>query len=174
MRLIVEGVVGPEEAVKAYHGVLGRLGIRPHRSLEVDMTLTDQSMSYAGTPKPAVAVDGARAAGAAPSAVDASNGRQEPSGPGTKPAAVASVPGAHAHSACACQSPASRPNGQGDGCACSEKPRRPQVTESYAVTRYQPQSSANGRSPSDGRPDFARMSSEERLAYHRDRLGLGR
>ena len=27
--------------------------------------------------------------------------------------------------------------------------------------------------PSNGRPDFARMSPAERLAYHRERLGLG-
>src|SRR5205814_2156465 len=33
LRLIVDGVIGPVDAVKAYHAVLGRLGIRPHRSL---------------------------------------------------------------------------------------------------------------------------------------------
>ena len=49
LRLIVEGQVGPVEAVKAYHAVLGRLGLRPHRSLDDDLQLTDQSMSYAGT-----------------------------------------------------------------------------------------------------------------------------
>ena len=31
LRLIVEGQVGPVEAVKAYHAVLGRLGLRTHR-----------------------------------------------------------------------------------------------------------------------------------------------
>ncbi len=50
LRLIVEGQVGPVDAVKAYHSVLGRLGLRPHRTLEDDLKLTDQSMSYAGTP----------------------------------------------------------------------------------------------------------------------------
>ena len=48
LRLIVEGQVGPVEAVKAYHAVLGRLGLRPHRSLDDDLQLTDQSMSYGG------------------------------------------------------------------------------------------------------------------------------
>ena len=48
LRLIVEGQIAPAEAVKAYHAVLGRLGIRPHRSLEDDLKVTDQSMSYAG------------------------------------------------------------------------------------------------------------------------------
>ena len=37
LRLIVDGVIAPEEAVKAYHAVLGKLGIRPHRSLEDDL-----------------------------------------------------------------------------------------------------------------------------------------
>ena len=49
LRLIVEGQVGPVDAVKAYHAVLGRLGLRPHRSLEADLQLTDQAMSYGGT-----------------------------------------------------------------------------------------------------------------------------
>ena len=56
LRLIVEGQVGPVEAVKAYHAVLGRLGLRPHRSLDDDLQLTDQSMSYAGTPGSSVVV----------------------------------------------------------------------------------------------------------------------
>ena len=47
LRLIVEGQVGPVDAVKAYHAVLGRLGLRPHRPLDDDLQLTDQSMSYA-------------------------------------------------------------------------------------------------------------------------------
>ena len=41
LRLIVDGVIGPVEAVKAYHAVLGKLGIRPHRPLEDDLKLTD-------------------------------------------------------------------------------------------------------------------------------------
>ena len=39
LRLIVEGQVGPVDAVKAYHAVLGRLGLRPHRSLEADLAI---------------------------------------------------------------------------------------------------------------------------------------
>ena len=48
LRLIVEGVIGPAEAVKAYHSVLQKLGIAARRSLEDDMKITDTSMSYAG------------------------------------------------------------------------------------------------------------------------------
>lgn len=49
LRLIIDGAIGPVEAVKAYHAVLGRLGVRPHRPLDDDLKSQDQSMSYAGT-----------------------------------------------------------------------------------------------------------------------------
>lgn len=48
LRRIVDGQISPEEAVRAYHGVLQGLGIKPYRSLEDDMKLTSQVMSYAG------------------------------------------------------------------------------------------------------------------------------
>jgi len=47
LRLITDGRIQPEEAVRAYHGVLQAKGIQPHRPLEQDLQLTDQSMSYA-------------------------------------------------------------------------------------------------------------------------------
>jgi hypothetical protein len=62
LRLIAEAQISPEEAVKAYHGVLQKLKIKPQRSLADDMQLTNASMSYgggsqasvpAGLPKPA-------------------------------------------------------------------------------------------------------------------------
>src|SRR5687768_15223872 len=49
LRLITDGKLSPEEAVRAYHGVLQGKGIKPHRSLEKDLELTDQSMSYDGS-----------------------------------------------------------------------------------------------------------------------------
>ncbi len=48
LRMIVDGEISPEEAVKAYHGVIQAMNLKPHRSLEEDMQLTEQSMSYAG------------------------------------------------------------------------------------------------------------------------------
>jgi hypothetical protein len=48
LRLIVEGAVAPEEAVRAYHAVLEQLGIRPNRPLDEDLTLKTAVMSYAG------------------------------------------------------------------------------------------------------------------------------
>ena len=49
LRLIVDGVISPEDAVRAYHAVLEKLGIRPHRGLADDMTLQTGVMSYGGS-----------------------------------------------------------------------------------------------------------------------------
>jgi hypothetical protein len=48
LRLITDGRISPEEAVRAYHGVLQAAGIKPRLPLEKDLELTDQSMSYEG------------------------------------------------------------------------------------------------------------------------------
>jgi hypothetical protein len=49
LRLIADDVLAPEEAVRAYHGVLEKLGVKPHRSLEDDMVLQTGVMSYGGS-----------------------------------------------------------------------------------------------------------------------------
>ena len=49
LRLITDGKIAPEEAVRAYHGILQGKGIKPHRSLEEDLKTTDQAMSYDGS-----------------------------------------------------------------------------------------------------------------------------
>jgi len=49
LRLITEHKISPEEAVRAYHGVLQAKGIKPKVPLEKDLELTDQSMSYEGS-----------------------------------------------------------------------------------------------------------------------------
>jgi len=48
LRLITDGRISPEEAVRAYHGVLQAKDLKPHRPLEKDLELTDQAMSYGG------------------------------------------------------------------------------------------------------------------------------
>jgi hypothetical protein len=48
LRLIADGELGAEEAVRAYHGVLQQLGIRPQRALRDDMQLQTNVMSYGG------------------------------------------------------------------------------------------------------------------------------
>jgi hypothetical protein len=51
LRYIADGEITAEEAVRAYHGVLQRLGIPAHRSLEEDMRLQTNVMSYGGNGK---------------------------------------------------------------------------------------------------------------------------
>jgi hypothetical protein len=46
LRLIADGVIEPEEAVKAYHSVLQKLGVAPQRPLEQDLVLQTNVMSY--------------------------------------------------------------------------------------------------------------------------------
>ena len=48
LRLITDGKLSPEEAVRAYHGVLQGKNIKPQRPLAEDLQLTDQAMSYEG------------------------------------------------------------------------------------------------------------------------------
>ena len=46
LRRIVDGEIGPVEAVRAYHAVLDQLGIRPHRPLDEDLQLSGGAKSY--------------------------------------------------------------------------------------------------------------------------------
>jgi len=48
LRYLVEDKIQPVEAVKAYHGVLQELGIKPTRELDVDLTYQTAVMSYGG------------------------------------------------------------------------------------------------------------------------------
>lgn len=48
LRLIADGDITADEAVRAYHAVLERLGIKPHRSLKEDMQLQTGVTSYGG------------------------------------------------------------------------------------------------------------------------------
>jgi DhnA family fructose-bisphosphate aldolase class Ia len=49
LRYIADGEISAEEAVKAYHGVLEQLKIKPHRSLKDDLILQTGVMNYGGT-----------------------------------------------------------------------------------------------------------------------------
>ncbi len=46
LRLIADGAISPEEAVRAYHGVLVKRNIKPWRNLEDDLQLQTGVMSY--------------------------------------------------------------------------------------------------------------------------------
>jgi hypothetical protein len=49
LKHIVDGVIEPVEAVKAYHAVLAKLGLRPHRTLDADLVLQSAVTSYGGS-----------------------------------------------------------------------------------------------------------------------------
>ncbi len=50
LRAVADDQLPPDEAVRAYHGALQRLGIRPHRSLADDLVLTATACGYSGKP----------------------------------------------------------------------------------------------------------------------------
>lgn len=141
LRLIADGVIEPTEAVRAYHAVLQKLGQRPQRSLEDDLQITEQSMSYGGSPTVAVpARDNGQVAAVSPASAPS---------PATAPSP-----------ACACPAP---------------EPQAAQASAPVTVsTPQQPISTNSFPTHDDGRPDFTRMDVAQRLAYHRERLGLGR
>jgi hypothetical protein len=49
LHAIANGQIGAEEACRAYHGELQKLGIKPYRPLKEDLELTTTVSSYAGT-----------------------------------------------------------------------------------------------------------------------------
>lgn len=114
LRRIVDGHISPEEAVRAYHGVLAALKIKPYRSLEDDMKITMQVMSY-GT----------------------SSQVQVPTLPTSSITATSPVEGKPGTS------------------ARTDSRRSTDRTTSVSKT---------------GSPDFGKMTPQERLAYHRDRM----
>lgn len=118
LRYIADGVIGPEEAVRAYHAVLEKLGIRPQRPLDEDLTLQTAVMSYGGS-----------------GTTISLPPKTEETGATTSPTAASEPP-------------------QAAGESSSGK-EEPAPTASPAV---------------NGRPDFARMTAADRLAYHRARL----
>jgi len=68
LRWIADGdITDPAAAVRSYHGALDKLGIRPYRSLEEDLTQTMRALSYTGSAsivKPTPTVANAKAASA--------------------------------------------------------------------------------------------------------------
>ncbi|HPU25001.1 MAG TPA: hypothetical protein PK458_02370 [Phycisphaerae bacterium] len=120
LRRIVDGQISPEEAVRAYHGVLQGLGIKPYRSLEDDMQLTTGVTSYGGSSQTRIPV--------------------------APPASAAPAP-----------APAASRDGNGTAVATKSAPASPAKP-------------AGGDGKSLAPPDFSKMTSEERVAYHRARL----
>jgi hypothetical protein len=189
LRLIVEGVISPEDAVPAYHAVLAKLGVKPARSLADDTVLQTAVMSYGGNTQvsvpagvPASAPAGVASAsplprsGAAAKLVipRASLGTGSAAVAGShKPAAASSSSASTASaSACGCNGkpatdastkPAEKSGDCGCGCK-SEGKAKSAVAAAAAV-------SSNGKATTG--PDFSKMSIAEKLAYNkakRDRI----
>jgi hypothetical protein len=67
LRAVADEQIEPAEAVRAYHGDLQRLGIKPYRALADDLQATDTAGSYSGSTAPRAASKPASTA-AAPAA----------------------------------------------------------------------------------------------------------
>jgi hypothetical protein len=145
LRLIVDRVISPEEAVRAYHAVLEKLDIRPHRSLADDMQLQTGVMSYGGGSTATVPMAMPRAASAGcPAGTTAS----------ATDGAMQSAP-------------------QKCNCGCNKNPA--DASNGPATSKNSTTDSPQVSFPTtpDGQPDFARMSPTEKLAYNqreRDRI----
>ena len=48
LRLVADGQLAADEAVRAYHAALAKLGLRPHRSLQDDLALAPVAQAYGG------------------------------------------------------------------------------------------------------------------------------
>ncbi len=136
LRLIVEHQITPEEAVRAYHGVLERLKIRPHRRLEDDLILQTGVMSYGGTTAVSVPAIPVTEPGEAAAGKTTSNEKHDCGCHGAATASSAAV--------------------KSTECHCQSKP--------------QPQGKTTVAPPRSSPPNFAKMTTAERLVYHRARL----
>lgn len=101
LRRITEGVITPEDAVRAYHGVLQGLKLKPKLPLERDLLLTDQSMSYDGaaTRRSTVEIRNNPLSSPRPAAVPAPPAASRPSEPAPTNAPAASDWPTHADGA---------------------------------------------------------------------------
>jgi hypothetical protein len=107
LRLIADGEISPEEAVRAYHGVLQQLRVKPHRPLEKDMELQTGVMSYGGN-------------GVAMSLPPAA--RLSEAGASPKPASESRAAANAEHTACACRCPKEAEVAHTNGKAESKEP----------------------------------------------------
>jgi hypothetical protein len=144
LRLVADEVISPEDAVRAYHAVLEKLGVKPHRPLDKDMELQATATSYGGEKSKTISVGGA---------------------------------GATATGACATT------KSGGCGCGCKGKkteaapaagaPAKPAVAPKKPVTMSASTAPVLAK-PAIAAPDvpasFGKMTSEERLTYHRARI----
>ena len=169
LRLIADRVITPEEAVRAYHAVLERLGIRPQRQLADDLLLQTNVMSYSGSSSASVSA-------AIPSAGEFA---RPPAAVGQQRAVLADgwTPAPNRHGpisvgptaeACAC-------GGHAAKCECEEVNEATTATTDTRRVAHAHTCSCekNTVETETVQPDFARMTQAEKLAWnqaYRDRI----
>ena len=141
LHAIANGKIAAGEAVKAYHGELERLKIKPYRPLKDDMELTVTASSYAGTGATvSVGAAASKASAAEPAKPQSGGPKAKVTFSNTAPRAGAARP-----------APAATP--------------APNVVAKTVIP------SADGfPKKSDGSPDFKQMSPAQKLAYSRQRI----
>jgi hypothetical protein len=146
LRAIADGKIGAEEAVRAYHGDLEKLKVKPYRSLKDDLELTTTATSYAGT-------------GSSVS-VAKTTPRQRPAQAG-RPAAVPKRT----------ESMISGPAARRPAAPAAE-----QRVVAKTVTSAGAGADGGVPTKSDGSPDFSKMTPAQKVAYARRRIqnDLGR
>jgi hypothetical protein len=145
LRWLADGEIEAAEAVRAYHGVLERLGLRPRRSLAKDMELTGGRSSYGGT----------ASHGGTGSVVTVPRAAAIQSPPQVRPA-----PGQVRQASRLSESPPATPP-------------RPAATPP-APAREKPKAASTPAKkpppPAEPLPNFQKMTPQERLDYHRKRI----
>jgi hypothetical protein len=170
LRLIADGEISSEEAVRAYHGVLQGLGIRPHRPLEKDMQLTANLSAFSSG-----------AAFSIPQTVrpgrQAGPGAREAPGPAVQPPMASaptlleSAPATDGGSAEQQRGRLGNPPRQGwSSASAGEAGASPRAAPAGSTAAKPAAAKVDYPVRPDGLPDFARMTPAQRLAYHRARL----
>ncbi len=157
LRMIADGEIEPEEAVKAYHGVLQHLGIKPARSLRDDLVQTEGASSYGGGRAVSMPSRGA--------VQSAASGRFAPA----QKALHAAKPQAAGENKTAAGQPAGQ-TAVGRGAVGRALPASVPGEAGRAGLPASAPTHVDYPKKENGLPDFAKMTSEQRLAYHRARL----
>jgi len=175
LRLIVEGVISPEDAVPAYHAVLAKLKIKPVRSLADDTVLQTAVMSYGGRSQASVPAGVA----VAPPASLRSGASVKLVFPraslGTGSAAVAGAHKPVTASSCGCNGKptaesAAQPPAKADSCGCDCKSEgKAKTAGAAAVSSNGAGATAGLPSSATSEPDFSKMTTAEKLAYNKAR-----
>jgi len=148
LRRIADGQCAADEAVKAYHADLAALKIQPHRPLKEDLQITYPYL-----------LDSAGKGGKTFS-VPASTGYAATTG-------YASTGYASSQAGSGSQD---RPSPNPASQTPSPKPAAPKPAQGAGRGANATPEPANYPLTPDGRPDFAKMTPEQRLAYHQARL----